>query len=177
MKSLGINFTPGRGGQKIRLIVIHTMECGETVGKAKQVWNWFAGKTSPKASAHYMTDSQEVFQLISDDDTAWAVDDFTLNQQSISIELAGSASQTPAQWADAYSASELEVVAKLSAELAKKYGIPAVKLSLNDILSGKAGFCGHADITAAKKIKGGHTDPGVNFPWSAFLPKVQSLLN
>ena len=172
MKSLGINFTPGRGGHKIRLIVIHTMECGETTGKAKQVLNWFMGKTSPKASAHYMTDNKEVFQLISDDDTAWAVDDYELNQQSISIELAGSASQTPAQWSDSYSASELDVVAKLASELAKKYAIPVIKLSPADIIAGKSGFCGHADITVAKKVKGGHTDPGKNYPWVTFLSKI-----
>ena len=173
MKSLGINFTPGRGGHKIRLIVIHTMECGETTGKAKQVLNWFKGKTSPKASAHYMTDNKEVFQLISDDDTAWAVDDYELNQQSISIELAGSASQTPAQWSDSYSVSELAVVAKLASTLAKKYGIPAIKLSPADIIAGKSGFCGHADITVAKKVKGGHTDPGRGFVWDKFITLVK----
>ena len=173
MKSLGINFTSGRGGQKIRLIVIHTMECGETIGKAKQVLNWFTGKTSPKASAHYLADSKEIYQLISDDDTAWAVADQLLNQQSISIELAGSAFQTPAQWVDSYSKGELEIVAKLASELAKKYGIPAVKLSPADIIAGKSGFCGHADITVAKKVKGGHIDPGVSFPWSTFIAKVK----
>lgn len=172
MKSLGINFTSGRGGHKIRLIVIHTMECGETAGKAKQVWNWFRGKTSPKASAHYMVDNREVFQLISDDDTAWAVDDFELNQQSISIELAGSASQSTAQWADGYSTAELKVAATLASTLAKKYGIPAIKLSPADIIAGKSGFCGHADITVAKKVKGGHTDPGRFFPWVTFLSKI-----
>ena len=31
------------------------------------------------------------------------------------------------------------------------------------------GFAYHADITAAKKIAGGHTDPGVNFPVADFL--------
>ena len=172
MKSLGLNFTPGRGGNKIRLIVIHTMECGESVGKAKQVWNWFQGKSSPKASAHYMVDNKEVFQLISDDDTAWAVDDYELNQHSISIELAGSASQSVSQWNDVYSTAELGVAEKLASELSKKYGIPAVKLSPADIIAGKSGFCGHVDITVAKKIKGGHTDPGQNFPWVTFLKNI-----
>ena len=172
MKSLGINFTSGRGGHKIRLIVIHTMECGETTGKAKQVWQWFRGKTSPKASAHYMVDNKEVFQLISDDDTAWAVNDYDLNQQSISIELAGSASQSAAQWQDAYSVAELKVAGKLASDLAKKYGIPAVKLSPADIIAGKSGFCGHADITVAKKVKGGHTDPGKSFPWVSFISNI-----
>ena len=48
------NFTKGRGGKKVKLIVIHTMESGEQPNKAKQVALWFAGKTAPDASAHYL---------------------------------------------------------------------------------------------------------------------------
>ena len=177
MKTLAAHFTPSRGGQKIRLIVIHTMECGETLGKAKQVLNWFMGKAAPQASAHYMVDSNSSFQLVDDGDTAWAVDDFSLNQQSISIELAGSASQTITQWQDAYSSSELTIASHLVADLSSKYGIPVVKLSPAEILEGKQGICGHADITAAKQIKGGHTDPGINFPWAVFIAQVSKLRN
>jgi N-acetyl-anhydromuramyl-L-alanine amidase AmpD len=168
------SFTKGRGGKKIKLIVIHTMETPETPSRARQVWNWFAGKTAPHASAHYMVDNKEILQSVKDEDTAWAVADSLLNQTSISIEHAGQASQTTAQWNDAYSNAELKLSAKLSAELAKKYNIPAVKLSPADILAGKSGFCGHNDITAAKKIAGGHTDPGKNFPWDKYLKLVTS---
>jgi len=47
-----------------------------------------------------------------------------------------------------------------------------VKLSPEDVLAGKAGFVGHNDITLAKKIAGGHTDPGANFPWDSYLKAV-----
>jgi len=169
-------FTKGRNGQKIRLIVIHTMECGQTIGKARQVLNWFQGKTSPQASAHYLTDPKQVFQLVDDADTAWAVADYELNEQSLSIELAGSASYTPALWATSYAKMELDLVAHLVATLSKKYGIPAVKLTPEEILAGKSGLCGHVDITVAKKIAGGHTDPGVSFPWAGFIARVESFL-
>ena len=165
-------FSPGRGAYKPHIIVIHTMETPENTGRAKQVWQWFAGKTAPQASAHYMTDSHDVFQSVKETDTAWAVDDFPLNQQSISIELAGSASQTPAQWADSYSRAELKIVAQLCADIAKRWNIPIIKLSPADILAGKSGFCGHVDITVAKQIKGGHTDPGSNFPWADFIASI-----
>jgi N-acetyl-anhydromuramyl-L-alanine amidase AmpD len=168
------HFTPGRNNNKIRLIVVHTMETPENRGRAYQVAQWFAGPSSPQASAHYMVDNAEVFQSVKDTDTAWAVDDFELNQQSISIEHAGEAAQTPADWQDAYSQAELSMSATLAAQLAKEYNIPIVKLSPADILAGKAGFCGHIDITEAKKIVGGHTDPGTNFPWTEYLAKVQS---
>jgi N-acetyl-anhydromuramyl-L-alanine amidase AmpD len=164
------HFSAGRGGKPIRIIVIHTMETPETEGRAHQVANWFAGATAPQASAHYCVDDKEVIQSVKDEDTAWAVDDFPLNQQSISIELAGSASQTVAQWDDTYSKDEMEHLVELSKTLAKKYGIPAVHLTTAQILDGKSkGFAYHSDITVAKKIAGGHTDPGKNFPLAGFL--------
>ena len=119
-----------------------------------------------------MVDDKQIVQSVSEFDTAWAVDDWSLNQQSISIEHAGSASQSPAGWQDAYSQAELKLSATLAKQIAARYRIPIVKLSSADILAGKAGFCGHADITAAKKISGGHTDPGANFPWSEYLEMV-----
>jgi len=169
------SYTKGRGNFKIKLIVIHTMETPESVSRARQVWNWFAGSTSPHASAHYMVDNKDVLQSVLDTDTAWAVDDFPLNQQSISIEHAGSASQNNGEWNDEYSNAELKLSAKLSAELAKKYNIPLVKLSPADIMAGKSGFCGHVDITVAKKIAGGHTDPGKYFPWDEYLKLVKAV--
>ena len=171
-----VNFTKGRGGNKPHLIVVHTMETPESNGRAKQVALWFAGKTAPKASAHYMVDNTSVVQSVKDEDTAWAVDDFILNEQSISIEHAGAASQSAGQWTDKYSADELATSAKLAAELAKKYNIPVAKLTPADITAGKSGFCGHIDITLAKKIAGGHTDPGPNFPWDKYLGQIKSYL-
>lgn len=168
------HFTAGRGGHAPRIIVLHTMETPETVGRAKQVANWFAGSTAPQASAHYCVDPADIIQSVKDEDTAWAVDDFGLNQQSISIELAGSASQTSAQWHDAYSTAEFNRLVSLSKALSVKYGIPAKWLNTAMILDGKTkGFCTHHDITIAKKIAGGHTDPGANFPMVAFLQAVE----
>jgi N-acetyl-anhydromuramyl-L-alanine amidase AmpD len=167
------NYTAGRGGKSVRMIVIHTMETPETAGRAHQVADWFAGPTAPQASAHYCVDNQFIYQCVKEADTAWAVDDYDLNQQSISIELAGAASQTVAQWNDAYSQAEMKHLVELSKELCKTYSIPAVHLTPAQILDGKSkGFAYHSDITVAKKIAGGHTDPGVNFPLANFLKAV-----
>ena len=167
------HFSIGRGGKKIRMIVLHTMETPETVGRAKQVAQWFGSAKAPQASAHYCVDPTDIIQSVVDSNTAWAVDDFDLNQQSISIELAGSASQTVAQWHDAYSTKEFAKLVELSKGLMKAYDIPAVHLTTEQILDGKSkGFCYHADITAAKKIAGGHTDPGKNFPMAELLKAV-----
>ena len=169
------NFTKGRKGQKIRLIVIHTMESGEQQGKAKQVANWFKGKTAPDASAHYCVDNKDIINTVKEIDTAWAVGQVDINRCSISIELAGSAKQSKIQWLDKYSEAVLLNAAKLTAELCKKYNIPAVKLRGTEVKFGK-GIIGHNDVTEAYRIKGGHSDPGHNFPWSKFINLVNKEL-
>jgi len=80
------HFTAGRNGKKPKIIVIHTMETPQSEGRANQVALWFAGSSAPQASAHYMVDDKEVVQSVKEADTAWAVDDQMLNQESISIE-------------------------------------------------------------------------------------------
>ena len=164
------NYTVGRGGKTIRMIALHTMETPETNGRAKQVATWFAGANAPAASAHYCVDNTSIYQNVKNEDTAWAVDDFDMNEQSISIELAGAASQTTAQWHDAYSKGELTHLITLAKDLCKQYGIPPIHLTSAQILDGHSkGFVYHYDITVAKKIAGGHSDPGKNFPLSEFL--------
>ena len=173
-KITAAHYSKGRGGHKPRLIVIHTMETPESVGRAKQVSTWFAGHTAPQASAHYCVDDKQIYQCVDEANTAWAVDDFDLNQQSISIELAGSASQTPAQWADVYSSNQMVLVAALVADIAKRNAIPLVRVSGGDILT-KSGICGHVDITMAKHIQGGHSDPGKNYPYAALIEGAKAI--
>lgn len=168
------HYSPGRGGKNVKLIVLHTMETPQSEGRANQVALWFAGSSAPQASAHYMVDDKAIIQSVSEADTAWAVDEYDLNQESISIEHAGYAAQTPAIWANPYSTAQLALSASLTADIAKRHGIPAVKLTPAQIVAGQSGFCGHADITAAFKIAGGHTDPGANFPWASYIQAVKA---
>ena len=171
------NFSPGRGNRKIRLIAWHTMEARETTGKALQVARWFQGKTPPKASAHYMVDNKKIIQTVREKDTAWSLGNFYYNQISINFELAGYASQSIGQWSDQYSIAELELAAKLAADIGRRYNIPPVHLTIPQILAGHSGHVGHADITKAAKIYGGHTDPGKYFPWNSLMKKVSILQN
>ena len=170
------NFSKGRGGKKIRLIVIHTMESGEQANKAKQVTQWFAGRTAPDASAHYMIDNKYMYSGVNDTDTAWATGHFDTNRCSISIELAGKASQTTSQWNDKYSSDMLALTAQLVAGLCNKYKIPVKHLTPNQVRTG-SGIIGHLDVTKAYRVKGGHSDPGKNFPWADFIKMVESQYN
>ena len=154
----------------VRLLVVHSMESPEKPGTARAVAHWFAGSLAPKASAHVCIDNREAVQCVRAEDIAWAAPG--ANRDGYHIELAGRASQTAEQWDDEYSAAELQLAAEHCAEVAKRYGIPVRKLSVEDVRDGKTrGFCGHVDITKAFR-KSDHTDPGPSFPWDRFIAMV-----
>ena len=173
-----MNYTKGRV-KPIRLVVIHTEESQEIKGSAKRVAQWFAGSSQPDASAHITVDDTNWVQVVADTDTAWGAPG--ANQDGLHAELAGTASQTPAQWADAYSASMLNILAKKVAQWCKTYNIPAVHLTPAQVADGKTrGICGHIDVTKAfpilAKKYGAHSDPGKDFPWTLFIENVQKEL-
>lgn len=164
-------YTAGRNKVKPRLIVLHTMEAPETHDRAEQVAAWFArdGRTS---SVHYCVDDNSVVQCLKESDTAWAVGNYGMNTLSISIELAGYARQNKPEWHDLYSLALMRRAARLVVEIAGRHGIPLTKISATDIAAGRAGLCGHVDITKAMHTPGGHTDPGPNFPWPDFMQLI-----
>ena len=164
-------YTKGRA-DSIRLIVIHDMESPEAGTTAENVASWFAGTTSSRASAHYNVDSNSIVQSVRDGDTAWGA--AGANASGLHVEHAGYARQTRAQWLDAYGKAMLELSAALVAEKCRKYGIPVRHISAADILAGRKGLVGHADVSKAYPGRGGHTDPGPNFPWDYYLARVQA---
>jgi len=170
---LAAHFTPANRPHSapIDLIVEHTMEAPEKPKTAFNVASWFAGTSAPQASAHFCVDDAQVIQCVLECDVAWAAPG--ANSNGVHIEHAGYASQTPDQWDDDYSNAVLANSAKLCARLARRFNIPIIKLSADDLKAGKRGFCGHADVTAAF-CKSGHSDPGPNYPWVKYLALVQS---
>lgn len=166
------NFTRSTKPRTVTLIVIHTAECGERPGAARNVAAYFAGANAPQASAHYCVDSLETVQCVRDADVAWHAG--PVNGCSIGIEHAGRAGQTPAEWADDYSLATLARSAALVASLCYRYGIPVVRLTADDLAAGKrAGICGHVDVTKGLRY-GTHWDPGPSFPWSMYLDMVRA---
>lgn len=165
----------GRGTNVPKLIVIHTMEWGETVNTAENCAAMFAGAQSPKSSAHYCVDSNSIVQCVHEDAGAWhcpgSVQGKEINRCSIGVEHAGYAKQTPEQWADEYSTAMLRLSAQLVGALCKRYSIPVRHLSKAELLAGESGLVGHVDCTNATGT-GSHWDPGPNFPWDAYLEMV-----
>ena len=154
-------------------IVIHATQGAERLGAAEATAKRFAGvgQVAPLASAHYAIDPGEVIQMVQDTDVAWHCPG--ANRRGIGIEHCGLSEQTPEQWADEGSEAELRQSAVLVAALCLKWGIPAQRLSPDDIRNGARGLAGHMDFTAAFSTPGGHTDPGGNFPWPHYLDLVR----
>jgi len=168
-----IPFVPARhqkvlypyAGRKIRLIVLHTMENPEKPCAAKNVAEWFAGPTSPTASAHYLVDTADTFQGVRDCDVAYHAPG--ANNDGIGVEHAGYAKQSASDWQDTASQMIVKRSATLVKRLAKAYAVPMVRLSAEDIKAGKAGLCGHVDVSQA--YGGTHWDPGPGFVWQQYL--------
>jgi len=157
----------------VDVIVIHTMEAAETLITAENVANWFASEAAPRASAHYNVDGDSIVQSVKEEHVAWHAPG--ANRNGIGIEHAGYARQSDGEWADPYSRSMLELSAWLVASICKRWGIPVVRLSSEDLIRGKRGLCGHREVTRAFK-KSTHTDPGEHFPWTAYLEAINRLL-
>lgn len=167
-------FYPKR--QTPTLIVIHTMENPEKPYQAESVALWFAGRAkapAPVASAHYNVDEDSIVQSVRDTDRAWHAG--PVNGFSIGIEHAGYAKQTTSDWFDAPSQAILWRSARLASKLCKRYNIPIQRATEESIANKTArGFCGHVDVSKAFKHKGGHWDPGPNFPYDHYLELVRS---
>ncbi|MST50564.1 N-acetylmuramoyl-L-alanine amidase [Mobiluncus porci] len=152
-----------------RLVVIHTMESPEGVRTAEDVARYFQNPRI-RASAHYCVDADSVSQCVPERQVAWAAPG--CNHDGIQIELAGRAGQTPAQWQDAFSRAELDLTARLVAEICDRWNIPIRHLSNGQLGAGWAGIIGHNQASDVYR-KSDHWDPGPNFPWDEFIQKIQ----
>ncbi|MFI8237611.1 N-acetylmuramoyl-L-alanine amidase [Streptomyces sp. NPDC085866] len=166
-------YGPGRS-TPIRVIVIHDMEAPEGPLTAENIAHWFA--TMPdtnKASAHVCVDNDSAVRCVADGDRAWHAPG--CNGDGLGLEIAGYARQSRAEWLDQYSKGALEQAAKVTADWCRKHNIPAVKLTVAELVAGKRGIVGHRDVSAAYR-QTNHTDPGPEFPWDYFLGRVNAIL-
>lgn len=171
------NFYKGRRRISRVLIVMHSMEAPDGPRTAENVAQFFA-KKSTKTSAHFCVDKDSIVQCVSVNDTAWHCPH--ANSDGIGIEQAGFARLTRQQWLaeDGVLSNAALVAAEMVKAVKQVRGIsmPLRRLTVPEIKSGFiSGFVGHRDVTAAY-TPGGHTDPGPNYPWDVFFPKVTAHL-
>lgn len=172
------NFTKGRL-RKPQVIWLHTMENQELPKQAVQVAKMFSSINSPKASAHFCVDDVMIVRCVDDLDTAWGVPNG--NSFGLHIEMSGIAQQTKINWADKYSLGVLHNTSLVSRNWVNKFDIEIKHLSLEELIEIKngnktlTGFAGHVDGTKAFKNDGGHSDPGINFPYEYLLQQVKQI--
>lgn len=154
-------------GTPITLVGIHTMEAPEAGNTAVDVANYFK---TVDASAHWCVDDGTRVRVVEDQDAAWTMP--PANHYSLNVEMAGYASQTPAQWDDTYSIKTLDNSALCVAEWCVKYDLPVRRLTDSQIGAHEKGIAGHVDVNRVFRVSN-HTDPGPNFPWSKFLSMVK----
>lgn len=124
----GDHYTAGRDGHDVTHIAIHYTS---TLASARNNAVYFARNEGQGASAHYFIDdlSEEIYQSVREQDTAWAVGDWAMNCKSISIEVVSAGEN--------FSAVEVGKCAWLVQKLQGKYGIPDSNVIRHYDVSGK----------------------------------------
>jgi N-acetyl-anhydromuramyl-L-alanine amidase AmpD len=154
-------------------IVVHDMEASETPTRAENTANYFATLPDGRSvSSHYCADNDSVVQCVRLADTAFTVGNRPGNYRGINWEFSGFASQTRAQWLDAFGVAMFDQAAPIIRSDAQRYGIPLVRRTVAELRSFVPGVASHHDLGIAF---GGttHTDPGPNFPWDYFMALIQ----
>lgn len=168
---------PRSGSVKPTLIVIHTMEAGESHTTAESCAKFFA-RSNATGSAHLCIDDDSIVQSVPFALKAAGARGHpyrgrTINDYAIHLEHAGFARQTAAEWSDDFSVRMLFWSAIASAKVCKEFGIPAVALDVPQLASGQAGITTHAVVSKAMKVTGGHWDPGPAFPMASYVTNVR----
>lgn len=183
------DFSKGRPYGEPNVVVIHTAECAEIDTAAENLQAWAA--RGANVSWHYAIDNNSITQSVHESDRSWTAG--PLNDRGIHIELAGTAFQTAAQWDDEFSEAQQDLLVALLADICKRHGIPARKLTVEQLMMGETGICGHDDVSAAcvKARREGfqrapwwrtgrgwrttnHGDPGKNFEWDEVIARTRS---
>lgn len=161
-----------RKPEDIRLEVLHTMQAPEKPGTAEAVAAWFAGDSSPIASAHYCIDNDSEVRCVLDKDIAFGAPG--ANHDGRHYELAGYAQQTTNEWLDPFSDAMLARTAILVAGNCDTSGNAKTWLSNREVETGKRGITHHLVISQVYK-KSTHWDVGYHFPVDYFIDMVRAV--
>lgn len=163
------NATGNSNGPRAKTLyfVIHTQEGN---GTAVSLANYLNGTRN--VSYNLTWDANDTVEVVPVNQAPWAAAE--ANNIAVHGCFAGSfADWSRATWLSKNAA--LRRAAKSVAAACLQYDIPVVKvLSTGGWPVTPKGIAAHADFG---KRGGGHTDPGVNFPWAEFLVMVQQALD
>jgi N-acetyl-anhydromuramyl-L-alanine amidase AmpD len=155
-----------RGGQAVRLIVVHTAEGARTFSDLGA----FFQQPGSQVSSHVGIDDTPgtVGEYVRRDGAAWT--QANANPVSISAELCAFAAWTPEEWA--IHPHILDNCAAWIAEEAQHFGIPITKLAPSYAQGSSPGVCAHSDLGS---WGGNHGDPGANFPWAQVIDTAKQI--
>lgn len=184
-------YRPGRALGKPTWIIIHTAEDHELPREGLGLQAYAANPSDGReVSWHYAVDDAGIYQSVKEADTAWAAG--PANSLGVHIELAGSALQGTGGWADKYSQSEIQNLARLVKDVSLRQQIPIRRIGAEELLAGQPGIAGHEDVSKAAALakqrnfrvapwfEGGvwratnHYDPGPSFPWDELMSLLRA---
>lgn len=168
-------------GARVVALCFHDEEYPERDTSAEDVARFFQNP-SRQASVTGVIDNNSSVGCVEYGRTAWhsgAGDPWNFMIEG--YEHSGYAHQTRAEWLDPYGIAMLERSAAHFAKRCHALGIPPryidaaqLRHAVNTNNPADGGICGHKTITDAVPVRGGHYDPGPNFPWDYFIGRVQA---
>ena len=162
-------------------IIIHAMQLPCKAGIAMRCAQGFQKEMDPGKgkSCHWCIDPENIVQCVHEYNIAWHCPKG--NSRGVGFELSAYGPGVPSQSIEAtdWNSDEAQALIKnaatVTAATAKRWSIPVVKLSVEDIQgSTLRGFAGHVDFSNAFQTPGGHQDPGPDFPWDQFIELVKA---
>jgi hypothetical protein len=159
------------------VIVVHTAENAPDYvafdGGAEAVARFIQSRTDP-GSYHELVDSDSAIQLVRYSDEAFH-DATGSNPHSLSVSIATRADVwplAPKAWRDGAVEQAAQAAARQARWVKATTGIviPARRITRDESERRVPGFISHAQRDPARR-----TDPGKDFPWSAFLARYSEL--
>lgn len=160
-----------RGGQRVRLVVLHTTEGARTVDS---LGAYFQQVTN--VSYHGAFDDQRFESYVNYSDAAWSIRNG--NPITDNAALCAFAAWDRAEWLR--HPRMLDLAAAWVAERCTARAVPIRRLTIADTAAAvrdpqhPGGVIMHRDYTQATG-DGTHTDCGDNLPWDVILPRAQQL--
>jgi N-acetyl-anhydromuramyl-L-alanine amidase AmpD len=156
------NYTVGRSGYRVELLVIHTC-----AGAYSGCWGWLTTPypTNPyRTSAHYVVNEAgtEVSALVDEVNTAHHVgaswQGYPTNPRSVGIEHGGQ----PYSGSNVWTTGQISRSASLSCDIVRRHGI----------IRDRNHIIGHYQPDPVNRAN----DPGTSFPWTDYMNRINTCI-
>lgn len=166
---------------RICVMLVHDAEYPEAGTAAEDVGRFFSNR-SVAASTTGTVDNNSTCGSVEYGMAAWHTGAGNpWNERCEGWEMPGYASQNRNEWLDVYGLQMLERHSRLYAKRLHANNIPCRLLTDEQFwhvikVSGRpqdGGVASHGQLSRVAGIRGGHSDPGPNFPWDYWFERVQ----